>query len=68
MIARTDGASPAFIQELIRKAALIAAEQQSSGEESLRLTDADFDEALRELLLGGGELTRNLLGFAPENV
>ena len=66
LIARTEGASPAFIQELVRKAALFAAERQSNGSDSLRLTDNDFDEALRELLFGGGELTRNLLGFATE--
>jgi cell division protease FtsH len=66
LIARTEGASPAFIQELVRKAALFAAERNSSGGDSLRLTDDDFDEALRELLFGGGELTRNLLGFATD--
>jgi AAA+ superfamily predicted ATPase len=66
LIARTEGASPAFIQELIRKAALIAAEQKSQQDDMLRLTDAHFDEALRELVLGGGKLTRNLLGFTAD--
>jgi hypothetical protein len=33
---------------------------------SLRVTDAHCETALRELCLGGGELTRSLLGFAPE--
>ena len=65
LIARTEGASPAFIQELIRKAALIAAEEDSSDGELLRVTDSHFDEALRELLFGGGDLTRTLLGFEP---
>lgn len=66
LIAHTEGASPAFIQELIRKAALVAAEQNSKDGGNLRLTDSHFDEALRELLFGGGDLTRNLLGFVPE--
>lgn len=63
IIERTEGASPAFIQELLRKAALIAAEQGSEREDTLLVTDAHLDEALRELVTGGGELTRNLLGF-----
>lgn len=63
LISRTEGASPAFIQELIRKAALIAAEQSGQDDKILCLADAHFEEALRELLFGGGELTRNLLGF-----
>lgn len=66
LIARTEGASPAFIQELIRKAALFAAEENSRDGDTLRLTDSHFEEALRELLFGGGDLTRSLLGFAPE--
>jgi hypothetical protein len=64
LIARMEGASPAFIQELVRKAALIAAEQ-APGASSIRVTDADFDVALQEMIYGGGELTRTLLGFKP---
>jgi hypothetical protein len=41
-------------------------EQDSKDGENLRLTDSHFDEALRELLFGGGDLTRNLLGFVRE--
>lgn len=55
---RLEGASPAFIQELLRKALLVAAER-----EPLIVKDEDIDIALRELLFGGGELTRQLLGF-----
>jgi hypothetical protein len=62
-VKRTDGASPAFIKELIRKAALIAAETGCNGDDCLSLADAHFDEALRELTIGGGELSRQLLGF-----
>jgi len=61
-IEKTEGASPAFIQELIRKAALASAEE-SPGADSLRVTDRHLETALRDLLLSGGELTRSLLGF-----
>ncbi len=65
LLDRTEGASPAFIEELFRKAALLAAER---GEKSdpLKLTTADFENALRELVEFGGALTRNLLGFRDE--
>jgi hypothetical protein len=66
LVAKIEGASPAFIQELMRKAALIAAEENGGADGSLRVSDAHCDLALQELLLGGGNLTRNLLGFATE--
>lgn len=59
LVARLENASPAFIQELMRKALLLASER----EDELNVTSADVDAALRELLFGGGELTRQLLGF-----
>ncbi|HZO88376.1 MAG TPA: ATP-binding protein [Chthonomonadaceae bacterium] len=65
VVSKTEGASPAFIKELVRKAALIAAEENSRNNGTLRLMDNHFHLALEELLIGGGELTRNLLGFAP---
>ncbi|MGV3614289.1 MAG: AAA family ATPase [Fimbriimonas sp.] len=64
VVARTEGASPAFIKEMLRKAALFAAEED--GEGALRVTDAHCQAALRELLFSGGELTRRLLGFDAE--
>jgi AAA+ superfamily predicted ATPase len=59
---RTEGASPAFLKELVRRSALMAVER---GERSspLRLTNEDFVQALRELVEFGGKLTRNFLGF-----
>jgi ATP-dependent 26S proteasome regulatory subunit len=62
LVQRTQGASPAFIQELFRKAALMAAERGETAT-PLPVRDEDFTKALRELLEFGGELTRNLLGF-----
>jgi ATP-dependent 26S proteasome regulatory subunit len=66
VVALLDGASPAFIQELMRKAALIAAEQREGTDATLQISDGHLLTALRELVLGGGELTRKLFGFAGD--
>ena len=47
----------------LRKAALFAAEEDSRDNGSLRVTDEHCDASLRELVVGGGALTKNLLGF-----
>jgi hypothetical protein len=52
----TEGVSPAFLRELVRKAALFAARSGARD-----LTDAHFREAL-ELLERGGSITRTMLG------
>jgi hypothetical protein len=59
-VERTAGASAAFIRELLRKAALFAADD---GEE-LEVKAKHFDEALHEMVVEGGELTKSLLGAA----
>jgi hypothetical protein len=58
---RTEGASPAFIRELMRKAALFAADEPGE----LIVNDPHLEEALYELTVQGGELTRSLLGYRP---
>jgi cell division protease FtsH len=65
LLDRTDGASPAFIEELFRKAALLAAER---GEKSdpLQITNVDFEDAVKELVEFGGALTQHLLGYRPD--
>lgn len=65
LLDRTDGASPAFISELFRKSALMAAER---GEKSdpLKVTTADFAAAVRELVEFGGVLTQQLLGYRTD--
>jgi ATP-dependent 26S proteasome regulatory subunit len=55
----TRGASAAFIRELLRKAALFAADDGSE----LAVTNRHLDDALHELVVQGGELTQSLLGF-----
>lgn len=60
VIQKTKGASGAFIAELMRKAALFAAPEG----EPIVIKDKHLDEAMHELLLAGGSLTKNLLGFS----
>jgi hypothetical protein len=63
-VGRTDGASPAFIRELLRKAALFAADEGNE----IAVEDRHLDEALHELVVQGGELTKSLLGFRPTRI
>jgi ATP-dependent 26S proteasome regulatory subunit len=65
LLDRTDGASPAFIEEMFRKAALMAAERGETSD-PMRLTSRDFDEAIRELVEFGGAITQHLLGYRNE--
>jgi AAA+ superfamily predicted ATPase len=58
LIARTEGVSPAFLRELLRKAALAAADEGAGRV----VEDRHLDTALRELMVEGGRLTQALLG------
>jgi hypothetical protein len=60
-VKRTQGVSAAFIRELLRKAAVLAAEEDGAGGE-LVVTDHHLEEATAELLVAGGALTKTLLG------
>jgi hypothetical protein len=57
-VARTKGASAAFMRELLRKAALFAADEA----DTIRVESKHLDAALHELVVEGGSLTRSLLG------
>jgi hypothetical protein len=57
-IKRTAGASGAFINELMRKAALFAAPDG----DPIVVKDTHLDEALHEMVIVGGNLTKSLLG------
>lgn len=61
-VEKTRGASAAFIRELLRKAALYAAD----GGDELELREEHFTEALHEMMIGGGALTQSLLGFSVD--
>jgi AAA+ superfamily predicted ATPase len=60
LIARTEGATPAYIKELVRKAVVLAASQGAE-----RVTGADFAAAMDELS-AGGRLAERILGFRPD--
>jgi len=61
LIDQTEGVSAAFIRELMRKAALFSADE-SHNSETIVVEDHHIDEALKELVFEGGELTKRLLG------
>jgi hypothetical protein len=68
-VARTEGVTASFLKELLRRAALQAAERDPAADPAtpLRVTDADMTAALDELLGTRSQLTRILLGSrAPE--
>jgi hypothetical protein len=58
VVEATDGATPAFIRELLRRAALLAAEAG----DARRIGSEQLDRALAELHESGDELTGRLLG------
>jgi hypothetical protein len=62
LVAELEGVSPAFIRELLRRAALMAAED---GEGELRVGVQQLERALEELRTGSGALTSSLLGAEP---
>jgi hypothetical protein len=61
-VRRTDRVSPAFIKELMRRAAQFHLERSESG----RVELADVEAALNEMLFTGGSLNRKLLGGGKE--
>jgi hypothetical protein len=72
VIERTKGVTAPFLRELLRKAALLAAEEDddapalhggvSAASSALRVTQAQLTAALDQLLSSRGQLTRVLLG------
>ena len=69
VIARTEGVTASFIKELLRRAALVAAEEDHDdgrqGDGPIRVTDADLGAALDQLLHARSALTQALLGGGP---
>ena len=68
VIARTEGVTASFLKELLRRAALCAAEDATAGDRNdapggpLAVRDAHMNAALDELLDSRNQLTRALLG------
>jgi ATP-dependent 26S proteasome regulatory subunit len=63
VLARTDGVTASFLKELLRRAAVIAADGSPDGGSSLSVSAADLDLALDELLDTRNQMTRAVLGF-----
>ncbi|BCX03485.1 MAG: ATPase [Candidatus Roseilinea sp.] len=61
LISKTEGVSAAFIRELMRKAALFAADE-GGPDDGIVVEDRHINDALHELVVEGGELTKQLLG------
>jgi hypothetical protein len=63
-VTRTEGVTASFLKELLRRAALEAAERDPAADPGapLRVTDADMSAALDQLLDTRSQLTRILLG------
>jgi DNA polymerase III delta prime subunit len=64
VVERTAGVTASFVKELMRKAALLAAEGDPDGAGIPVVTDEHVNAALDELLAEGNALTRALLGGA----
>jgi hypothetical protein len=67
VITRTDGVTAAFLKELLRRSALLAAGAEPASEGNgagspIRVTDEHLTAALDQLLDAQGQLTRTLLG------
>jgi ATP-dependent 26S proteasome regulatory subunit len=62
-IAATEGTTPAFIREVLRRAALLAVER---GDEN-RVTDELLKQAVDELRDGADQLTSTLLGAQADS-
>jgi hypothetical protein len=66
-IEQTDGVSPAFIEEILRKSALMAAERGEISQ-PLIIQDQDIDRAFKELVFFGGKITQELLGYRSQRI
>jgi hypothetical protein len=62
VVDRTDGVTASFLKELLRKSALVAADEEPDGDGPLTVTDAHLAAALDALLDERNQLTRMLLG------
>lgn len=64
VIERTEGVTASFLKELMRRAAVFAAERSTAGTSLLHVSAEDLDAALAELLDTRNAMTRVLLGGA----
>ena len=62
MLDRTDGVTASFLKELLRRAAVVAADHDGVAGQPLRVSADDLDAALDELLDTRNQMTRRVLG------
>ena len=62
VLARTEGVTASFLKELLRRAAVLAADRTGEADGPLAVSAADLDAALEELLDTRSAMTRTLLG------
>jgi hypothetical protein len=60
---RTDGVTASFLKELLRRAAVVAADRDDSPDQALTVTADDLNTALDELLDTRHQMTRAVLGY-----
>jgi hypothetical protein len=63
VLQRTEGVTASFLKELLRRAAVIAADRDSLAEGDLRVSADDLDAALDDLMDTRNQMTRSVLGF-----
>jgi|GEM_PF-5580394 len=65
LVGRSHGASAAFIEEWIRRAAIFSFERRRQTSLPASVTMDDFNAAIHEIVESGGSLTQKLLGHLP---
>ncbi len=63
VLERTEGVTASFLKELLRRAAVIAADRDSHAEDDLHVSADDLDAALEDLMDTRNQMTRSVLGF-----
>ncbi|KRF14028.1 hypothetical protein ASG90_14675 [Nocardioides sp. Soil797] len=64
---RTDGVTASFLKELLRRAAVVAADRDVSTDHALEVSADDLETALDELLDTRNQMTRAVLGYRDED-
>jgi ATP-dependent 26S proteasome regulatory subunit len=63
VVSRTEGVTASFLKELLRRAAVVAADRPNDSEGPLHVSADDLDGALVDLLDSRNRMTRTVLGF-----
>ncbi len=66
VVTRTEGVTASFLKELLRRAAVVAADRQQPADGPLGVSADDLDGALEDLLDSRNRMTRTVLGFGSE--